>query len=103
MKYLMLIKHAESYRSQPIPQGLMAAKDEFIAESIKTGVLEDTGGLKGTEEGFRVRSKGGKLVTTDGPFIEAKEVIGGYAIIEAGSGENARTIAHQFMDLHRIH
>src|SRR5262245_22535857 len=42
MKYLMLIKHAESFRSQPIPQGLLDAIGEFVNEQIKSGVLKDT-------------------------------------------------------------
>ena len=103
MKYLMMIKHSEQYRGQPIPQGLMDAMGEFVTESFKTGVLKDTGGLKSTDEGFRVRSKGGKLHLTDGPFTEAKEVVGGYAIVEVNSKDDAREIARQFMDIHRVH
>ena len=81
MKYLMLIKHAERFRGEPIPQGLLDAMDKFVAEGFQNGTLKDTGGLKPTKEGFRVRSTGGKLQTTDGPFTEAKEVIGGFAIV----------------------
>ncbi len=103
MKYLMIIKHAESYRSQPIPQGLLDAMGEFVAAGFKSGVLKDTAGLKGTKEGFRVRSSGGKLTVTDGPFTEAKEIIGGYALIEAQSKQEALRNARQFMDLHRVH
>jgi len=89
VKYLMIIKHAESYRSQPIPQGLRDAMGEFVAAGFKSGVLKDTAGLKATKEGFRVRSSGGKLTVTDGPFTEAKEIIGGYALIEAKSKDEA--------------
>ncbi len=103
VKYLMIIKHAESYRSQPIPQGLLDAIGEFVAAGFKSGVLKDTAGLKATKEGFRVRSSGGKLTVTDGPFTEAKEIIGGYALIEAKSKEEALHNARQFMDLHRVH
>jgi hypothetical protein len=65
--------------------------------------VKDTAGLKGTAEGFRVRSSGGKLKVTDGPFTEAKEIVVGYAMIEVGSKEQARELAHQFMELHRVH
>jgi hypothetical protein len=99
----MLIKHDESYRGQPIPKGLLDAMDKFIAESFKSGVLKDTGGLKATSEGFRVRSNGGKLRVTEGPFTEAKEVIGGYALVEVASHDEARRVAHDFMELHRVH
>ena len=90
MKYLMLIKHSESYRSQPIPQGLLDAMGKFVAEGFESGILKDTAGLKATAEGLRVRSSGGKLHVTDGPFTEAKEVIGGYALVEVGSNEEPR-------------
>jgi len=103
MKYLMLIKHSESYRSQPIPQALMDAMGEFVAAGFKSGVLKDTAGLKSTAEGFRVRSSGGKLKVTDGPFTEAKEVVGGYALVEVQSKEQALDVARQFMELHRVH
>ena len=55
VKYLMIIKHAESYRSQPIPQGLLDAMGEFVAAGFKSGALKDTAGLKPTKEGFRRR------------------------------------------------
>jgi hypothetical protein len=103
MKYLMMIKHSESYPAEPIPQALMDAMGQFVAESFKSGVLKDTAGLKGTAEGFRVRSSGGKLSVTDGPFTETKEVVGGYALVEAGSREEALKVARDFMDLHRLH
>ena len=103
MKYLMLIKHSEHYRSEPIPQGLLDAMGEFVGQGLKSGVIKDTAGLKGTVEGVRVRSSGGKLRVTDGPFTEAKEVVGGYALIEAKSKDEAIGVARQFMDLHRIH
>jgi hypothetical protein len=103
MKYLMLIKHAESYRSQPIPQGLLDAMGEFVAQGFKNGIVRDTAGLKPTSEGLRVRSKGGKLKVTDGPFTESKEIVGGYALVEVGSKEEALAFARQFMELHRVH
>ena len=103
MKYLMLIKHSESYQSQAIPQRLLDAMGEFVAEGFKSGILKDTAGLKGTAEGFQVRSSGGKLKVTDGPFTEAKEVVGGYAIVEVSSKEAAHNVARDFMELHRVH
>jgi len=103
MKYLMLIKHSESYRSQPIPPGLMDAMDKFVTEGLKTGVLRDTAGLKSTAEAVSVRSIGGKLKVTDGPFTEAKEVVGGYALVEVKSKEEAHNVARQFMELHLVH
>jgi hypothetical protein len=103
MKYLMMIKSSEAYRAQPIPQGLLDAMGELVSKSFASGILKDTAGLKPTADGFRVRSSGGRLTMTDGPFMETKEVVGGYAIIEAQSDAHAREIARNFMELHRIH
>ena len=103
MKYLMMIKHAESYRGEPIPQALMDAMGDFVTESFKSGVLKDTAGLKPTADGFRVRLSKGQLKMTDGPFTEAKEVVGGYALVEVASREEAEKVAREFMELHRVH
>jgi hypothetical protein len=103
MKYLMLIKHSESYRGQPIPQALMDAMGEFVGEGFKSGYLKDTAGLKPTSEGFRVRSSKNKLKVTDGPFTESKEVVGGYALVDVPSRDEAMRVARDFMELHRVH
>jgi hypothetical protein len=99
----MLIKHSESNRNEAIPQALQDAMGEFVGESFKSGVLKDTAGLKPTAEGFRIRSSKNRLTATDGPFAEAKEVIGGYALVEVASKEEAMKVARQFMELHRLH
>jgi hypothetical protein len=103
MKFLMLIKHSESYRNEAIPPALMDAMGKFVDESFKRGVLKDTAGLKPTSEGFRVRSSKNRLTVTDGPFTETKEVVGGYALVEVGSDEEAIKLAREFMELHRVH
>ncbi len=103
MKYLMLIKHSEKYRNEELPKGLLDAMGEFVTQGFKNGTLKDTAGLKATEQGHRVRLSGGKLKETDGPFTEAKEVVGGYAIVEVKSDQEAREIAREFMELHRKH
>ena len=103
MKYLMMIKHSESYRNEAIPQGLLDAMGEFVAESFKSGTLKDTAGLKPSSEGFRVRSSKNRLTVTDGPFTESKELVGGYALVEVGSKDEAMKVARDFMELHRKH
>jgi hypothetical protein len=103
VKFLMLIKHSESYRSQAIPQALMDAMGEFVTANLQSGILKDTAGLQPTSDGFRVRSSGGALSVTDGPFSETKEVIGGYALVEVKTKQDALGVARQFMDLHRLH
>jgi hypothetical protein len=61
------------------------------------------GGLRPTVQGARVRISDGKLSVTDGPFTEAKEVIGGFAQFELKSREEAIESAVRFMELHRKH
>lgn len=102
MKYLSFIRHPESYRDTPPPAALMEAMGKYVQQSFANGTLVDTGGLLPSKEGARVRlGKGGKISVIDGPFTEAKEVIGGWAILNAGSKEEAIRLATEFMELHR--
>jgi hypothetical protein len=100
MRYLMLIKHPESDRDKTPPAGLYEAMGAFVEANLKSGVLVDTNGLKPTKDAKRVRQSGGKIVVLDGPFTEAKEMIGGYAIVEARSPEHAMEVANAFMQIH---
>ena len=103
MKYLLLIKHSESLRSQTIPEGLMAAMDTFVTAAMKSGIMLDTGGLKPTSEASIVTMRNATLTVTDGPFSESKEIVGGYAMIDVKTRKEAMDLAMQFMELHRIH
>lgn len=103
MKYLTFIRHAESYRQSAPPPELMEAMGKFVAQSLRDGTLVDTGGLLPSKDGARVRLAKGKIIVTDGPFTESKEVIGGYAILNANSRADALRIATEFMELHRKH
>ena len=103
MRYMMMIKHTEDYRGKPIPQGLMEAMDEFIGGYAKQGKFIDGNGLKSSHKGKKVQLRNGEIRVIDGPFTETKELVGGYAIIEAESDEEALDIGMKFMELHRIH
>jgi hypothetical protein len=103
VKFLMIIKHAEQTQPFQPPQSLNDAMGGFMAEGFAQGWLKDTAGLKPTSQGVRIRQKAGKLTKTDGPFTETKEIIGGYALIETATREEALAIADKFMDLHRLH
>jgi hypothetical protein len=72
----------------------------LIDEWMKSGKLIRTAGLRPTKEGFRVRSEHGKISLTDGPFTESKEVIGGYAVLEASSREEAVALTKRFLEIH---
>jgi hypothetical protein len=103
MKYMMFIKHAENFRVEEVPKGLMDAMGEFVTASMKSGAIIDTAGLKPTSEGSRVNLSKGKIKVTDGPFTEAKEIVGGYALAQAKSKKEAVEFARKFMDLHLEH
>lgn len=100
MKYMMMVVHTEAHRELQVPPGLYEAMGAFVEENMKNGYLKDTGGLKPSKEGFRIRQSGRKLKTMDGPFTEAKELVGGYAIIEVPTAAAARELADRFMQIH---
>jgi hypothetical protein len=100
---MMFIKHTKDYRNVTVPPGLFEAMGRFIEGAIKSGNFVDGAGLQPTDTGARVRLGGGKITVTDGPFVESKEIIGGYAIMDAASREEALAFARRFMELHLEH
>jgi hypothetical protein len=86
--------------AQAPSERLMNDMGKLIDEMIRDGKLVTTAGLRPSSEGVRVRSRFGKLSTTDGPFTESKEVIGGYAILEASSKEEALELTRRFLKVH---
>ena len=101
MRFMSIVTSAES-QGVP-PQALMDAIGKLGEEGFRNGTLVEMGGLYPSAQAVRVRIKRGKVTTTDGPFAEAKEVIGGYAVFELPSREAAIEAAQQFMELHRQH
>jgi hypothetical protein len=101
MPFLSIVKAAEN-QGEP-PAGLLEAMDKFVGDSLKDRSVIQTGGLAPSAAGFKIRMTGGKLVVTDGPFTEAKEVVGGYAVLAAATRAEALDAARRFMDLHVRH
>jgi hypothetical protein len=101
MRFMMLVKSREN--SGPPPKPLMDAIGQMSAEATSGGQMIFTGGLAPTAMGTRVRVAGGKLDVIDGPFSESKEVIGGFAMFELKSKEEALDGALRFMELHKKH
>jgi hypothetical protein len=99
MRYLSMIRVDESTGRQPSEQ-LMNDMGKLMDEMMREGKLIRTAGLRPTSEGFRVRLRDGKLSTIDGPFTESKEVIGGYAILEAASLQEAVKLTERFLLVH---
>lgn len=97
MKFLFLVRSAQA---APPPPALIEAMGKLAEREIKAGRLLDTGGLMPPAAGAEVRINSGKIGVTDGPFIEAKEVIGGYAVFELPGKDAALASAKEFMQLH---
>ncbi|MDP2780295.1 YciI family protein [Devosia sp.] len=100
MRYFMSIIPPADLKSEDIPQGLMDAMGPWMEKNLAAGSLVSTGGLKPASEGRRLMGHTGAVALTDGPFAEAKEVIGGYAVFEAPDLQAATALASEFMQLH---
>jgi hypothetical protein len=101
VRFMMMVKADTNYEAgmPPSPE-LMAAIGQHTEEMVKAGVVLETGGLLPSSKGARVQVGGGKVTVTDGPFTEAKELVGGYAILRAKSKQEAIEMGTAFMKIH---
>src|SRR5689334_9768226 len=97
MRFLSIYKTPE--RATPPSAEEMAAMGKLIEEGMKSGWLLATEGCLPTALGARVRRSDGKLTVTDGPFAETKEVVGGFAILQANSKEEAIELTRKFLKI----
>ncbi|MGH9569124.1 MAG: YciI family protein [Candidatus Angelobacter sp.] len=95
MRFLSIYKTVE--RNVPPSQDEMDRMGKLIEEGTKAGWLLGTEGCLPTALGARVRRANGKINVTDGPFTEAKEVVGGFAILKANSREEAIELTRTFL------
>ena len=101
MKFMTLVKSAET--GSPPPPALMDAIMRLGEEATRAGVMVETGGLYPSAMGARVRLSNGKPSVTDGPFAEAKEIIGGYAVYQVQSKAEAIEWTQRFLQVHHEH
>ncbi|MBU6456790.1 MAG: hypothetical protein KGK16_16190 [Bradyrhizobium sp.] len=101
MRFMYIVTSPQPNRG-PTP-ALMEAMHKLADREIKAGRMLDSGGLMPVSMGAQVKIAGGKLSVVDGPFVEAKELIGGYAIFELRDMEEAVAAAVEFMQLHKEH
>jgi hypothetical protein len=101
MRFMMLVKSTE--KSGPPPKELMDAIAKLGEEASKNGSMIESGGLAPSAMSTRVRLSGGKITAIDGPFAETRELVGGYAVFEFKSKEEAIESTLQFMELHKKH
>ena len=99
MRFLSLIRVQENTGKVP-SERLMSEMGKLMTEMKSAGKLLDTAGLAPTSQGKRVRLRGGRISVIDGPFTETKEVVGGYAMLDAKSLEEAIALTQRFVALH---
>lgn len=99
MRYLSVIRTREGTGQKP-SERLVEDMGKLMDEMIAAGKLIRTGGLRPSSEGMRIRNRYGELSRVDGPFTESKEVIGGYAILEADSREEVIELIERFLEVH---
>ena len=98
MRFMFIVKSA--HFGPPTPE-LLEAMGKLAEREIKAGRMIDSGGLTPLAAGAQVRLADGKLSVIDGPFVETKEVIGGYAIFELPGKDEALASVKEFMQLHK--
>jgi len=97
MRFLSIYKTVETNRPPSLEH--MTKMGQLIEESMKAGVLLATEGCLPSASGARVRLSNGKITVTDGPFTETKEVIGGFAMLQANYRAEAIEIDHKFLEV----
>jgi hypothetical protein len=104
MRFMAIVKPGKDYEAgRPPSPGLMAAMGKLNEESTKAGVFVTGGGLLPSSQGHKLRMTGGKVSVIDGPFTETKEVIGGFAVLNYASHEEAIEGARRVMQIHAEH
>ena len=96
MRFMMLYKPGRESDAPPTQREL-EEMGQFIGEMAKEGVLLATDGLQPSSKGARVRISDGKFTVTDGPFTETKELVAGFAIVQANSKQHAVELAKRFL------
>jgi hypothetical protein len=98
---MMMVKADKDYeRGAPPPPALLAAIGALGQEMARSGKLVQQGGLAPTSAGARLDLEDGAIRVTDGPFAEAKEIVGGFAILEADSKAEAIELGRRFLQVH---
>lgn len=101
MRCMILLAAAEDVGAPP-PQ-LLEAMGAGMGELMQAGVMLQSGALLPSAAGARVRLSGDRVTVTDGPFTEATELVGGYAIVEVQSQDQAVGLATRLVEIHKNH
>jgi hypothetical protein len=103
MRYMSMLKFDETNSFGPPPPELQAAMGAYIEEGLRSGKVVEVGGLLPSVAGAVVSLADGTIKVTDGPFTEARELVGGYAVIEVHSKAEAIEDARRLMQIHADH
>ncbi len=98
MKFVSIFRFDPSSHSGPPDDRQMAEMGRLIGEMRAAGVLVDTGGVMPNGASIRVRRSGAQFAVTDGPFTETKEVVGGFAVLDVPSRDEALAWTRRFLD-----
>jgi hypothetical protein len=97
MRFLSIYKSMETGALPTADE--MARMGQLVEDGMRAGHLLAVEGCLPSAAGARVRRTNGSVTVTDGPFVESKEVVGGFAILQAGSKEEAIELARQFLQV----
>ncbi len=101
MRFMAMVKANKDFEAgKPPSPEMMEAIGKHSEEAMRQGIVVEMGGLLPSAMGAKVRASGGKLTVVDGPFAEFKELIGGYAILQVNSKEEAIEHTRRFMQVH---
>jgi hypothetical protein len=101
MRFMIIVKATKDSEAGVMPpEDLFAAMATYHEELQKAGVLRDASGLQPSAKGWRIKYSGGKKTVVDGPFVETKELIAGYTLIEVKSREEALEWTRRFPNPH---
>lgn len=100
LRFLMVHRIDESRPDAYSPSpAVVAEMGELIGEMTRAGVLLAADGAQHSSKGAKVRHSGGRRTVIDGPFAEAKEVIGGFAVLDVRSKDEAIEWASRFAEV----
>ena len=99
MRFILMLKTGTEKQAQPTPE-LRAALGRLTERLVQSNQLVETGGMQGPASATTLLLSSGKVTVTDGPFTESNEVVGGYAIVDVESKEEAVALGREFLETH---
>lgn len=99
MRFLLMLKTDPANRVAPTPE-LYAAMGELTEDSMKSGMLVDTGAVQASESGTTLKLAGGRVTVAEGSLVGPDELVGGYAIVEVKTKEEAVAMSRRFLEIH---